>query len=245
MKPPFSMWRYAIAAGWAMELHLRVPADRWCVTFNEFFHFVEDVRTAWLAGQILQRDTFGMLLLGPFRAKRNDLARIGPSISQRNVCFFLDPGWNLLTGKIITHDISCEGAPCLGKTMRYHAVFFRFVCFKMSSAPEPHRTLFQSEESSPDPLHECSCHGPNLYQVNEYFGSAKARGRRFHGVKVYAQGNFPFDFGCFSGLTTWKVVSDIEASFTPFRLLWMLKMLKAWINQHFNTDLIGDVPGIL
>jgi len=66
-----------------MELHLRVPADRWCVTFNEFFHFVEDVRTAWLAGQILQR------------------------------------------------------------------------------------------ESSPDPLHECSCHGPNLYQVNEYFVKPK------------------------------------------------------------------------
>lgn len=39
-----------------MEPHLRVPADRWCVTFNELFQFVEDVRAAWL-GEILQRDT--------------------------------------------------------------------------------------------------------------------------------------------------------------------------------------------
>ena len=41
-----------------MELHLRVPADRWCVTFNELFHFVEDVRAAWLAGEILQSDSW-------------------------------------------------------------------------------------------------------------------------------------------------------------------------------------------
>ena len=41
-----------------MELHLRVPADRWCVTFNEFFQFVEDVRAAWLAGEILQSEAW-------------------------------------------------------------------------------------------------------------------------------------------------------------------------------------------
>ena len=40
-----------------MEVHLRVPADRWCVTFSELFQFVEDVRAAWLAGEILQTDT--------------------------------------------------------------------------------------------------------------------------------------------------------------------------------------------
>jgi hypothetical protein len=40
-----------------MEIHLRVPADRWCVTFSELFQFVEDVRAAWLAGEILQTDT--------------------------------------------------------------------------------------------------------------------------------------------------------------------------------------------
>ena len=41
-----------------MELHLRVPAALWCLTLNEFFQFVEDVRAAWLAGEILQSETW-------------------------------------------------------------------------------------------------------------------------------------------------------------------------------------------
>lgn len=30
-----------------MELHRRVPAERWCITKAEFFAFVEDVRSLW------------------------------------------------------------------------------------------------------------------------------------------------------------------------------------------------------
>lgn len=41
----------------AMELHRKVPADFWCVTFGEFFQFVEDVRAAWLRGEILESET--------------------------------------------------------------------------------------------------------------------------------------------------------------------------------------------
>ena len=60
-----------------MELHLRVPADRWCVTFNELFHFVEDVRAAWLAGEILQSEAWQTwrTFVG---AEGNELARAGP-----------------------------------------------------------------------------------------------------------------------------------------------------------------------
>jgi len=84
----------------AMELHLRVPADHWCLTFNEFFQFVEDVRAAWLVGEILQ------------------------------------------------------------------------------------------SESNPDPLHECSRHGPNLYQVNEYFVKPKtlAAGGMSYALWLHPQG---------------------------------------------------------
>ena len=42
----------------AMELHLKVPADRWCVTFTEFFQFVDAVKSAWLAGEILQSEAW-------------------------------------------------------------------------------------------------------------------------------------------------------------------------------------------
>lgn len=30
-----------------------------------------------------------------------------------------------------------------------------------------------TKETYPDPLHNCSCHGPNLYQVNTYFVKPK------------------------------------------------------------------------
>ena len=30
-----------------MELHRRVPPERWCITKAEFFAFVEDVRNLW------------------------------------------------------------------------------------------------------------------------------------------------------------------------------------------------------
>ena len=33
--------------GPAMELHQRVPAEKWCITKSEFFAFVEDVREVW------------------------------------------------------------------------------------------------------------------------------------------------------------------------------------------------------
>ena len=66
-----------------MELHLRVPADHWCVTFKEFFQFVEDVRTAWLEGEILQRDTWRA-----FVRANIVLACSGSSISQRMHVFF-------------------------------------------------------------------------------------------------------------------------------------------------------------
>lgn len=35
-----------------MEIHLRIPAERWCITKKEFFDFVEDVRRLWKRGAI-------------------------------------------------------------------------------------------------------------------------------------------------------------------------------------------------
>ena len=70
---------------------------------------------------------------------------------------------------------------------------------------KPH--FFKSQESNPDPLHECSRHGPDLYQVNESSGSEKARWglSRFNMYQAVS----PLHFGCCFP------VSDIQASYTP------------------------------
>jgi hypothetical protein len=48
----------------------------------------------------------------------------------------------------------------------------------------------KSEGSNPDPLHESGCYGPNLYQVNEYSGSAEAQRFLFSDAKPYVKVNF-------------------------------------------------------
>ncbi|CAE7352571.1 unnamed protein product [Symbiodinium natans] len=35
-----------------MELHLRIPPERWCITIAEFYAFVREVRRVWAAGQV-------------------------------------------------------------------------------------------------------------------------------------------------------------------------------------------------
>lgn len=37
----------------AMEFHLQVPAEKWCITKSEFFAFVEDVRKLWMEGRLV------------------------------------------------------------------------------------------------------------------------------------------------------------------------------------------------
>ena len=82
----FLPWRWmSLLPARAMELHLRVPADHWCLTFNEFFQFVEDVRAAWLVGEILQSESWHTL----GGAKENELACVGPNMSRRSrTCLF-------------------------------------------------------------------------------------------------------------------------------------------------------------
>ena len=154
----------------AMELHLRVPADHWCLTFNEFFQFVEDVRAAWLVGEILQSETWHTFV----GAKGNELTCVGPNMSRRSrMCLFS-----------IQCSLSCKGCAMFGQN---HV--------ERETEISPRRAFSKSEESNPDPLHECSRHGPNLYQVNEYSGSAQARWAlsRFKHV----QGSFPSSFWMF------------------------------------------------
>jgi len=43
-------------------------------------------------------------------------------------------------------------------------------------------------------------------------------GGRFHALNMYKAVS-PLHFGCFSGLITWQVVSDIQAFLTPFDCL--------------------------
>lgn len=50
-----------------MELHQRVPAEKWCITKSEFFAFVEDVREVWQNGRFKDLScmevVFGMFLV--------------------------------------------------------------------------------------------------------------------------------------------------------------------------------------
>lgn len=86
-----------------MELHLRVPADHWCVTFKEFFQFVEDVRTAWLEGEILQRESN----LNPL----HECSCHGPNLYQVNECF-VKPKTLVAGGMSYALWLHPEGLPC-------------------------------------------------------------------------------------------------------------------------------------
>ena len=72
------------------------------------------------------------------------------------------------------------------------------------------RNCSKSEESHPDPLHESSCHGPNLYQVNEYSGSAEAQPFLFSDAQIFVIVHVQASFWMcrlLLPITTWLVVS--------------------------------------
>ena len=83
----------------AMELHRRVPADKWCVTFNEFLEFVEDVRFAWELGQI-----------GGIPASSNDSER-GPNLYLVNE-HYVKPTTLAKGGMSYALWLHPEGLPC-------------------------------------------------------------------------------------------------------------------------------------
>ena len=188
----FLPWRWMSLLP-AMELHLRVPADHWCLTFNEFFQFVEDVRAAWLVGEILQSETWHTFV----GAKGNELTCVGPNMSRRSrMCLFS-----------IQCSLSCKGCAMFGQNHveRERERFRR-------AAPFPNlRKAIQIRYMSAAVMGQISTRLMSIPAVHKHGG-------RFHALNMYKAVS-PLHFGCFSGLITWQVVSDIQAFLTPFDCL--------------------------
>ena len=60
-----------------MELHLKVPPERWCVTKKEFLHFVADVRRCWRSGGLPDSDEWPN--------KSHHCRKHGPNLYQVNL----------------------------------------------------------------------------------------------------------------------------------------------------------------
>ncbi|CAJ1401015.1 unnamed protein product [Effrenium voratum] len=86
-----------------MELHMRIPAERWCITKTEFFTFVKDVLDVW---------SYGQLPDCPQRPNpsHNDRKR-GPNLYQVNE-HFVKPVTLAAGGMSYALMLHPEGLPC-------------------------------------------------------------------------------------------------------------------------------------
>ena len=91
-----------------MELHRRVPADRWCVTKAEFFAFVAEVKVAWRQGLVPNTPT-----PGPHEGLQPDLLHHspahGPNLYQVNQHFVKPKTLAGMSYALLLHP---EGLPC-------------------------------------------------------------------------------------------------------------------------------------
>ncbi|CAK9029499.1 Uncharacterized protein SCF082_LOCUS18812, partial [Durusdinium trenchii] len=87
-----------------MELHRRVPAELWCVTYSELFTFVEDVRGAWCEGNIPNAP-------GIFADRWHEDAEHGPNLYVVNE-HFVKPKTLAVGGMSYALWLHPEGLPC-------------------------------------------------------------------------------------------------------------------------------------